>query len=192
MTLAEKLGEAKRHKTAGTGRFKARDFTGAIAKYEQALQTLLTESDSNMRSGELRDPEGAKDEMQCSCALNAAVCALKLQRWASCVSYCSSALELQPANIKGLYRRGCAHTHLGEYAEAKQDLLAAKALAEVIVDGVTVSQTATSKEILKALHILKQKRRDEKQRAQVYVWYAGIVRPGMVCRYGMQLWAMRP
>lgn len=62
-----------------------------------------------------------------SCSLNAALCALKLKDVTACIRHASKALELDPQNIKGLYRRGTAYLEK-DLKKAKQDLMLAKQL----------------------------------------------------------------
>jgi hypothetical protein len=40
------------------------------------------------------------------------MCALKLKDYAACVKYSTSALEIEEANVKGLYRRGSVRQHV--------------------------------------------------------------------------------
>ena len=42
--------------------------------------------------------------------------------------YCGSALELEPNNVKGLFRRGQAYVKLHEYEKAKNDFTKAQEL----------------------------------------------------------------
>eukprot|EP01053_Blabericola_migrator_P001129 Blabericola_migrator_1__1128@NODE_128_length_13299_cov_164_804867_g113_i0_p10_GENE_NODE_128_length_13299_cov_164_804867_g113_i0NODE_128_length_13299_cov_164_804867_g113_i0_p10_ORF_typecomplete_len284_score81_27FKBP_C/PF00254_28/5_5e31TPR_9/PF13371_6/1_1e03TPR_9/PF13371_6/2e07TPR_2/PF07719_17/0_27TPR_2/PF07719_17/3_6e03TPR_2/PF07719_17/0_00033TPR_16/PF13432_6/0_24TPR_16/PF13432_6/0_00046ANAPC3/PF12895_7/1_2e02ANAPC3/PF12895_7/5_4ANAPC3/PF12895_7/0_0014TPR_11/PF13414_6/0_2TPR_11/PF13414_6/5e02TPR_ len=57
--------------------------------------------------------------------LNLAQCHLKVESWLECVIEASAVLATEPENIKALFRRGVARTHLGEYEVALDDLLKA-------------------------------------------------------------------
>ena len=52
-------------------------------------------------------------------------CFINLKAWGEAAEAASKVLEKEPANLKGLYRRGFARMHIGLLEEAKADLLAA-------------------------------------------------------------------
>ena len=86
--------------------------------------------------------EGAIDVGACSgtidvqrdlilaCALNAALCCMKLDPpdWRGCTEGATTALGIDCNNIKGLYRRGKALLELGQLSRARADLLRAREL----------------------------------------------------------------
>lgn len=55
--------------------------------------------------------------------LNTAQCALKLNDPAKTITQCTSALKLEPDNVKALYRRGAAYKARAEYELAREDFL---------------------------------------------------------------------
>ena len=64
----------------------------------------------------------------CSCWLNAAQCALKLEEWYGARDAAGRALALDGASVKALFRRGRALMALGEFGAAKGDLREANRL----------------------------------------------------------------
>merc|ERR1712238_372632 len=68
-----------------------------------------------------------KDELllYVSCWANAAMCYIKLKSWPDAIRTTDHVLEIdsEKSNIKALYRRGVARTHLGMHKEAKIDLM---------------------------------------------------------------------
>ena len=46
-----------------------------------------------------------------------ALCYFKLEGWETVIKHCNKVLELDSKKIKALYRRGVAHTHLGNVRE---------------------------------------------------------------------------
>lgn len=53
------------------------------------------------------------DEFRVPAHLNYAACCLKLNEYQECVNQCNEALERQPNNMKGLFRRGVALARRG-------------------------------------------------------------------------------
>jgi hypothetical protein len=49
-------------------------------------------------------------ELKLTCMLNLAMCYTKLSDWATCIRACNRALQLDPRNVKALYRRAQART----------------------------------------------------------------------------------
>jgi tetratricopeptide (TPR) repeat protein len=141
----ELLAAAAKLKAEGTELFAAKDFAGGAAKYEDAIQSAL-------------DLPGGTAECQAikvSCALNAALCHLKVGNYGEAVSISHLALEIEPRNVKALFRRGTAHMSLKRFTAAKTDLLDAARIAPA------------NKEVRNALRALQRKVRDQaiKQKA---------------------------
>ena len=67
-------------------------------------------------------------KLKCQCHLNLAACYLKSEDYNKVTEHCTSALELEPENVKGLFRRGQAYAKLHEYDKAKQDFTKAQGL----------------------------------------------------------------
>lgn len=60
--------------------------------------------------------------------LNLALCYIRLEQWEAARKCTTQALEIEPQNAKGLYRRGVASARLGLLDAAEADLKAANAL----------------------------------------------------------------
>ena len=72
------------------------------------------------------DEEKAKvAAVKLSLALNAAAAQLKTGANKDAIASCEKALELEPENVKAMFRKGSAYLGMGEYKEAKATLKAA-------------------------------------------------------------------
>jgi len=64
-------------------------------------------------------------DLRLSLALNLAAVSLKLEEWGKAAAYASKALDVDPDNLKAIYRRGQARIGTRDYEDAKKDLLRA-------------------------------------------------------------------
>ena len=112
----EAAAKAAALKARGTDDYKAADWAAAACKYSCAADYA--------RSSAGRVDRGLLG----SVLLNEAQCRLKLDEPAAARDLCSSALEREPDNVKGLYRRALAHVELREFVAAQKDLVAAARL----------------------------------------------------------------
>jgi len=140
MSTEERLKVADDMKALGTENFKKKLFLEATAKYEEAAEYAVEEGISGNDV-----PDGEK-QLYVSCWSNAAMCYIKLNEWTDATRACNKVLEIdsEQNNIKVLYRRGLARTHLGMYKEAKADLM----------DAYKIDNA--NKDVRKALAQLKQ------------------------------------
>lgn len=166
LSLTESISAAETAKAKGTVLFKEKKYAGALLQYERAFKAV---TDAHLGGGDLQTAEeeemvkSAEVLMQ-SCALNSAMCALKLKKYDQCVRFATSvlkSLEMCPqpnanSNVKALFRRGSAYLELNEWGKAKDDLCKARDLA-----GATPGVTG-GKEVIKALRLLKQRKQDAK------------------------------
>merc|ERR1712161_74542 len=119
MSTEERIAHANKLKTEGTEFFKEKRFEEGAAKYEEAaifgVEDGITGNDI------------PKDELllYVSCWANAAMCYIRLKSWPDAIRTTDHVLEIdsEKSNIKALYRRGVARTHLGLHKEAKIDLM---------------------------------------------------------------------
>ena len=102
---------------AGNAIFKKKDYVRAARRYEAALKLAPPSSEDD-----------AVNQAKLPCYLNAAACYLKLNKLETAKEKCNAALEIDPASVKALYRRGCAYLELGSWDEAKADLKGCLAL----------------------------------------------------------------
>ena len=129
----------------GNEKFKAGEYSKAIAKYEKALRYI----DHGGFAGE--------DKVQAatiSCNLNAAQCFLKLGKGDEAKSKCSKVLDLDASNIKARFRRGCAYLLMNDPDNAEADLNKA---AEQDPD-----DAAIKKELAKVVALRKKNEAKEK------------------------------
>ncbi|KAK7864395.1 hypothetical protein R5R35_010986 [Gryllus longicercus] len=110
-----KLEQAKFFKEKGTNYFKAGKYTLAAKMYKNIITFMEFESGF----------EGEKDVQRKSLLLaghlNLAMCYLKLDEHIEARDNCDKALDLEPTNLKGLFRRGQAYLAMGEPERAKVD-----------------------------------------------------------------------
>lgn len=112
-TDEEKMEEASKYKQEGTELFKAKDFGGALAKYEEACK-MFDESSLSIIDG--------AQALVTACKLNSAQCCINLNAYSHGIECCNTVLESDPSNIKGLYRRGVCRNHTGNPEGAISDL----------------------------------------------------------------------
>ena len=60
--------------------------------------------------------------------MNLALCYLKIGAYSEVITYANKILDVQPQNVKAIYRRAIAYLHRGSFDEAKSDLLLANEL----------------------------------------------------------------
>ena len=170
--LEENLRAAEAAKVKGTELVKINDFSKALVHYEGALYVMENfqyDDDGN----DFVLPIKAKNMLIQSCALNAAMCALKLQDNTTCVQHCTSVLNVDASNLKALFRRGSAYIAMNEWDKAKDDLYKAKELA-------ATTPNSGGKEVLKALHLLKQKKQEAKAKEKEA--FGGVFTAGKHCK----------
>ncbi|KAL3944886.1 MAG: hypothetical protein SGBAC_001031 [Bacillariaceae sp.] len=122
MSAEERLEYANKIKAEGTELFKKKNYAEATAKYEDAAAFSVDEGISG------DDVPEAEKPLYISCWGNAAMCYINMKAWADAIHACNTVLEIESeskTNIKALYRRGLARIRLGQYKEAKEDLMVA-------------------------------------------------------------------
>ncbi|CAI8002480.1 FK506-binding protein-like [Geodia barretti] len=113
METSEILSLASRHKERGGKLFQEGQEGAAAVCYSRAAK--LAAAAGGGGEGEFKD-------LQVALGLNLAACQLKLGQADHASSNCSRVLELDPGNVKALYRRGVARMRLGDLDEAEEDL----------------------------------------------------------------------
>lgn len=115
MNTDEKLEQGVLVKERGTQYFKAGKFRQAVIQYKKIIQWLEHESG-------LSDEESAKSKsLLLAASLNLAACYLKLSEYRQALEHCNKALEFEPNNEKGLFRRGESYMGVNEHELAKED-----------------------------------------------------------------------
>jgi FK506-binding protein 4/5 len=114
-TFEEKYDFAVQRKNQGNAFFENSKLNLAAKKYEKSLDIFAHNSGSN-------DEEKKKiKELNLLLHLNLAMVHLKNRACKLSIEQCTKALDIDPNNVKGLYRRGMAHTMNCDYEEAKRD-----------------------------------------------------------------------
>ena len=111
MSDAEKLAEATALKGSAKEEFKAGQFSSAFESYKEAISLI-----EGMDEGK---------DMTASLNLNAAIAAVKCKDYSPALKMTTNVLESDPANSKALYWRAVANKKSGNFAEAKNDIVAA-------------------------------------------------------------------
>ncbi|KAI3985705.1 hypothetical protein MKX01_030619 [Papaver californicum] len=102
------LIEASDAKTEGNKLFGSGQYEDALLRYELALQVAADMP--------------ASIEIRSICHANRAACFSNLGRYEETIKECNKALELNPAYMKALIRRGEAHEKLEHFEEAVIDM----------------------------------------------------------------------
>lgn len=85
---------------------------------------------------------------------NLTLCYLKEKDYHSVIKYADKLLEMNPENVKILYRRGMAYTNLMEFEKAKSDLTKANKIEP------------SNKQILEGFKLFKQRKYEYKYKTQ--------------------------
>lgn len=108
-----------------------RSTTLAIAQLmDLNTQSLKSQADNAFRAGHFADAishySAALKHSSNSPVLytNKAMALLKLARYQDVIDNCTKALEIGPSNVKALWRRGVAWSHLNKYIKAEEDFIA--------------------------------------------------------------------
>jgi len=131
-TVAANISKAQALKEQGNAHFKEGQYPQAIAAYHQIFMYVHGYSQSSGSSsgmpGQTTTPVTPEEmalikELKLAHFSNLAMCHLKhgpnLQK---ARTNCTKALEIDPKNVKALFRRGKCHAQLGMLDEAKEDL----------------------------------------------------------------------
>eukprot|EP01125_Pyxidicula_operculata_P001783 TRINITY_DN11621_c0_g1_i1.p1 TRINITY_DN11621_c0_g1~~TRINITY_DN11621_c0_g1_i1.p1 ORF type:complete len:359 (+),score=98.21 TRINITY_DN11621_c0_g1_i1:25-1101(+) len=109
--VAEVVAAAEKVRQIGNSLFSAGKFAEAVAKYEKAVRYLnAAETDDS-------NEESVKNA-KLPCQSNAAMCYLKLNKYADALENCEKVLAVDPKNIKALFRKGQAQTGSKDFEDA--------------------------------------------------------------------------
>jgi FK506-binding protein 4/5 len=114
--VADKLAEAGKKKEEGNALFKAGKYERACKKYEKGLGYI--EYDSAFSDDEKKAAKALKVSMH----LNSAASQLRLRKWGAATKAASKVLDLEPVNVKALFRRAQAYREMEDYDLAEIDL----------------------------------------------------------------------
>lgn len=149
MDPPEKLEQSEISKNKGTDYFKAGKYKIAVRYYQRIVDYLKNEES-------LKDEEAERRKALLLAAhLNLAMSHLKLSEDLDACQSCDEALNLDPKNEKGLFRRGMANLNLQNFDEAVQDFKA-------VLD-VDPENKAAKNQLAITIHKIKQIHNREKQ-----------------------------
>ena len=125
MTTIDRTEEALRIKEAGIKLFKVLStqrnyFDRALEKFEAADSTLQP----------LRDDPHRFNPIHYTLQHNICVCHLKMKRWHEVETFANKILEINPEDVKALFRRGVSRKELWNYDGALSDFGSAKGVLE--------------------------------------------------------------
>ena len=121
MSMDEIFNELVSLKQLGNDALKTGDVLEAYNTYKEAI-ALMTSPDFNRRT------ERDIKEVFIPLYLNLALSCLRTNRIAEAISSCDQVLEVDPKNIKALFRRACGRIENHELGPAKRDLLIAQSV----------------------------------------------------------------
>jgi len=121
MTMPDRAEESTRIKDAGIKLFKKGYYERALEKFEAADSTVQP----------LRDDPHRFNPIHYNLQHNISVCHLKLKQWHEVETFSNKILEINPEDVKALYRRGISRKELWNYDAALSDFSTAKAVMEV-------------------------------------------------------------
>nr|CAD7460451.1 unnamed protein product [Timema tahoe] len=154
-----KLEQAKFFKEKGTNYFKAEKYQLALKMYKKIITFLEHELGFE---GEKNDERKA---LLLAAHLNLAMCYLKLTENLEARDQCDKALELDPNNIKGLFRRGQAWLGMVEPEKAKADF-------EMVLKLEPSNKAAANHYSLCLVKLKEQKSREKKIYANMFEKFA--------------------
>lgn len=128
MAVADKWRYACRHKDEGSSMFSLKDYRWAFRHFSWAYKYVVSLEHDEVPEDVAAEVQMDVQDLKLKCLLNLAACQLHNYSFDYVVENCSLALEIDPSNVKALYRRGSALVHLQEYERARSDLEQAKLL----------------------------------------------------------------
>ncbi|XP_077210967.1 70 kDa peptidyl-prolyl isomerase-like [Tasmannia lanceolata] len=116
METPDKIEACQKKKDEGNELFKAQEFRRASKKYEKAAKYV--EYDHSFSEEE----KIQANTLKISCYLNNASCKLKLGQYIETLRLCTKVLDLDPHNVKALYRRSQSYVRTSEFEKAEADI----------------------------------------------------------------------
>ncbi|XP_059668285.1 70 kDa peptidyl-prolyl isomerase-like [Cornus florida] len=116
MDTNEKIEACEMKKHDGNLLFKAGKFQRASKKYEKASKYVEFDHSFN------EDEKSQANALRLSCNLNNAACKLKLGENLQASRLCTKVLELDPLNVKALFRRSQVYLRISELEKAEADI----------------------------------------------------------------------
>lgn len=165
MSEEERLEHAKLAKDKGSNYFKQNKFQLSLKQYKKiptligpyrkdGLKDDMEEEDMEEEKSDVKVDEKEKNSVLLAGHLNLAMVYLKLEQYHDVLKNCDSALEIDPNNCKGLFRRGSAFSAIQEYEKAIEDF-------EKLLQ-LEPENKAAKNQLIKARHGLKTQKEKEK------------------------------
>jgi len=149
--LKKNVNLLQKKREEGNEFFKQGKLNIALRKYKKAIEFIP--SDSSLTEEQKKEVK----VMKVPCHLNHAICLIKEKKWKDALEQTEKVLEVEPKNIKGLYRKGLVLIGLDRWEEAMKLLVEAKELDP--------TNTAIQQEIQKLKHKINQ---HNKREANIY------------------------
>ncbi|XP_068622847.1 FK506-binding protein 59 isoform X2 [Battus philenor] len=164
MSGSEKLQQAEIFKEKGTNYFKSSKFQLAIKMYKRVI-TLL--EDMKEELDESKENVAKAKELQLSAHLNLSLVYLKVTpvNHYKAKEHATKALEFEPNNVKGLFRKGQALLGLGEAEHAIP-------IFKKIIDAEPQNKAAANQLIVCQAAIQKQKQKEKQLYANMFDKFA--------------------
>ncbi|XP_010244430.1 PREDICTED: 70 kDa peptidyl-prolyl isomerase-like [Nelumbo nucifera] len=124
METAEKIETCERKKEDGNMLFKNGKFLFASKKYEKEIIFYYLQAVKYIEfDHSFTDEEKSQaNALRISCNLNNAACKLKLGEYVEAAGLCTKVLELDPFNVKALYRRSQSYIRTSDLEKAEIDI----------------------------------------------------------------------
>ncbi|KAK3594584.1 hypothetical protein CHS0354_000376 [Potamilus streckersoni] len=122
LSMEQKFSVAKNHKAKGVELFQNGNFVQSFKRFSKGLKYLISMTPNS------QIPSSVRSEfklLHCQFYLNMAACQLKYNNFIDAKANCTKALNIEPQNVKGLYRRAQAYLEQGDLYSARNDLLTA-------------------------------------------------------------------
>ena len=106
-------------KNAGTRLFNLSRIFVATCFYSKAIKYLIVAHTSPDITAEKKEEAL---ELLVVCHINLAACLLKHNKFPEVIANCTDALNLQPKNLKALYRRAVGYISINDFENARKDI----------------------------------------------------------------------
>jgi len=124
MENEKKIEMASNHKELGKENFTNKNLEESFRQFTHAIKYLIVIDPKTASEASLE----IKSNMLTVLYNNTAGCHILKENWEYAIDLCNLVLEVEPNNVKALYRRGTALTEIQEYEKARNDLVAAQCL----------------------------------------------------------------